>query len=240
MSSGTAVRPFNAVINETRGEGETVEGDAGEEIEETPEEDPEEFGQRKTQTYADPRKPSQRGEVDEHNITHLPYRSWCRHIVRGRGKQTDHRVQADADSRTVPEFHFDWCFPGEEEPGKKFTVLVVRKRDVRMTMSSVAPHKTTGEFMRNRVMAFLCECGCELTKVILKSDQEPAMVALLQDIILAIHIAGISSKLCIVFINHLLVRVHLAVAERGSDQRVFGLSRITRRYPIGPDNLVTS
>ena len=32
----------------------------------------------------DPRKPSQ-SEGDQHNLTHLPYRSWCTHCVRGRG-----------------------------------------------------------------------------------------------------------------------------------------------------------
>ena len=36
-----------------------------------------------------PREPSQE-EVDEHNVNHLPYRSWCRHCVRGRGKNQPH------------------------------------------------------------------------------------------------------------------------------------------------------
>ncbi len=33
----------------------------------------------------DPYQPTKE-EVDQHNLTHLPYRSWCRHCVRGRGK----------------------------------------------------------------------------------------------------------------------------------------------------------
>jgi hypothetical protein len=32
-------------------------------------------------------------------------------------------------------------------------------------------------------MAFLRECGCELTKLIVKTDQEPAIFALVEDLV---------------------------------------------------------
>ena len=44
----------------------------------------------------DPRLPSQR-EVDEHNLTHLPYRNWCPICVRAKGKDLDHRVAVDRE-----------------------------------------------------------------------------------------------------------------------------------------------
>ena len=40
---------------------------------------------RKLRSIGDPRLPSQK-EVGEHNFTHLPYRNWCPHCVRRRGK----------------------------------------------------------------------------------------------------------------------------------------------------------
>ena len=43
-----------------------------------------EYGARVAKKMQDPRKPSH-AEVDEHMKTHLPYRGWCRHCVRGRG-----------------------------------------------------------------------------------------------------------------------------------------------------------
>jgi len=44
----------------------------------------------------DPRLPTQR-EVDEHNLTHLPYRNWCPVCVKAKGKDLDHRAAVDKD-----------------------------------------------------------------------------------------------------------------------------------------------
>ena len=37
----------------------------------------------------DPKLPSQ-SEIDFHMMTHLPYRSWCEHCVKGRAKEMSH------------------------------------------------------------------------------------------------------------------------------------------------------
>ena len=60
---------------------------------------------RRLRSIGDPRLPSQK-EVEEHNLTHLPYRNLCPHCVRGRGKDLDHRKSLDED-RNVREFSFD-------------------------------------------------------------------------------------------------------------------------------------
>ena len=62
---------------------------------------------RKLRSIGDPRLPSPR-EVEEHNLAHVPYRNWCPHCVRGRGKDLDHRRALDED-RNVSEFSFDYC-----------------------------------------------------------------------------------------------------------------------------------
>ena len=32
-----------------------------------------------------------RAEVEAHELTHLPFRNWCRHCLAGRGKELAHR-----------------------------------------------------------------------------------------------------------------------------------------------------
>ena len=38
----------------------------------------------------DPRQPSEE-ERRTHNLTHLPYRNWCEHCVKARGREADHK-----------------------------------------------------------------------------------------------------------------------------------------------------
>ena len=73
----------------------------------------------------DPRLPSQR-DVEEHNLTHSPYRSWCPVCVRSKGKEMGHRAATDKE-RTISEYCLDYCFPGDEF-GYKFTVLAGQER----------------------------------------------------------------------------------------------------------------
>ena len=47
-----------------------------------------------------------------------------------------------------------------------------------MTLSTMVPSKSTGEFIAKRIIAYLRECGSDQTRIIVKSDQEPAIVAL--------------------------------------------------------------
>ena len=78
----------------------------------------------------------------------------------------------------------DYCFMGSETSvDKVLTILVARDRDSRMTCSTVVPRKgTTGSFAAKRINAFINEMGCEFVDVTIKSDQEPAIVALVDDI----------------------------------------------------------
>ena len=166
-SRKSAIRPYKNNVT-VFGVEEPLDGDAGaeEDVVCQPCEDEGEFGERSVKKMQSPMLPSP-AEIDNHNLTHFPYRSWCRHCVRGRGKEASH-VKSQNEPGDVPEFHFDWCFPGEEEAFKNLTVLVGRMRGTRMTMSTLMPSKSTGEFASKRIMAYLRECGCELSKIIVK------------------------------------------------------------------------
>ena len=48
------------------------------------EEEEEESRKREPEKRLDPRRPSD-AEVKEHEFTHVPFRNWCRHCVRGQG-----------------------------------------------------------------------------------------------------------------------------------------------------------
>ena len=132
-----------------------------------------EAGMRRPERKAAPEEPTAQ-ERAEHMFTHMPFRSWCRHCVRGRGKEEPCR-QGQGDPEH-PEVHMDYMFMGEETGGKTLAILVAKDRSSRALMSTVVPRKTTGEFVSKRVVAFMKELGCEMSVVTLKTDNEPALV----------------------------------------------------------------
>ena len=80
--------------------------DEDDDVEEGPEEEAE-HGARTTKKVQDPREPFKE-ERDEHEKSHLPYRSWCRHCVRGRGKQMPHCEGAQETSMGEVHMDFTW------------------------------------------------------------------------------------------------------------------------------------
>ncbi len=84
-----------------------------------------------------PYQPTQQ-EIEEHNLTHLPYRSWRRHSVRGRGKSRAH-IQLDAEkSHTVPHVSSDYVFLGQEDE-KALAIVLIRDHATRFTYSHAVP-----------------------------------------------------------------------------------------------------
>ena len=70
-------------------------------------EEEDDAGSRVPVKVLDPKLPSQ-AEVEEHCLTHLPFRNWCKHCIRGAGRVTDHRSHVRDDG--LPEVHLDYCF----------------------------------------------------------------------------------------------------------------------------------
>ena len=84
-------------IHATEEEAETIEGEEELNAEEVEEARP----------LPNPVLPDQ-AEIARHNIDHLPYRSWCRACVSGRGRALPHR-RVDGQRR-IPTLAFDYCF----------------------------------------------------------------------------------------------------------------------------------
>ena len=64
-----------------------------------------------------PTKPSQK-EVDAHMLTHLPYRAWCPHCVRGKDKGKPHPRAKNGD-KTIPTVALDYMFMHEAQASKE-------------------------------------------------------------------------------------------------------------------------
>ena len=57
-------------------------------------------------------------EVEQHELTHLPFRNLCRHFVRARSKESPHHESSPGG---VSKFATDYMFMGED--GKPITIL---------------------------------------------------------------------------------------------------------------------
>ena len=136
----------------------------------------EDFGSRQVVRKHDLRQQSQQ-KKEEHEMTHLPFRSWCRHCIMGRGRKEDCRKTMEKE-RQVPEVHLDYMFMGDEKKGKTLAFLVAREKETRAVLSTVVPRKTTGEWIWRRLMAWLREVGLESVNIIVKSDNEPVLTSL--------------------------------------------------------------
>ena len=87
----------------------------------------------------DPRLPTPE-EVEEHNIRgHIPYRDWCPICVQAKGRGQYHYKDKGA-ARVLPEYAWDYCFPGDEL-GFKWTVLVGTEKGADMAMATAVPVK---------------------------------------------------------------------------------------------------
>ena len=57
--------------------------------------------------------PPSKQERMEHEVTHLPYRTWCAHCVRGRGRDDPHHDGPAAADKEVPIISMDcWKLSG--------------------------------------------------------------------------------------------------------------------------------
>ena len=61
-----------------------------------------------------PRAPS-RLERETHELTHTPYRAWCQHCVRMRGRNTAHKKNPVKEKSWIPRISFDYFFFSQED-----------------------------------------------------------------------------------------------------------------------------
>ena len=157
-------------------------------------------------TATNPGKPTDK-QIEEHRITHLPYRSWCRWCVLGRGRGLQHRA---CTMSMIPVIGMDYFFltsagvvfkeelkmddaqiNDARQRGEVAKCLVVRCHASKSVFGHVIPCKGLDEdgLVVDMILQDLEWMGH--TRIIVKSDNEPAIQVLARR---AIELAKIELK----------------------------------------------
>jgi len=149
---------------------------------------------------SNPRLPSA-VEVEEHNRTHIPYRSWCKWCVEGRGRGDQHR---SSPGSSVPIVGLDYFFmtsggimkrneleyelndDGEEQisiaraEGSIVKCIAIRCFNSKNVFAHCVPCKGADEegYVADLVVKNVLWLGH--TELLVKGDNEPALQALVQ------------------------------------------------------------
>ena len=142
-----------------------------------PHEEFEEAGSKRMALFV-PRGPSPE-ERREHEISHLPYRSWCRDCIRGKGLTLAHKRRLKSDEekgQRRPMIAMDYFFLGKEEE-QSLPILGMVEEQTGRTYVLCMPEKGTGhQYNIAATGKMLRISGC--LGGILKSDNERSLVAL--------------------------------------------------------------
>ena len=132
----------------------------------------------------EPREPTP-AEVNRHNLTHLPYRSWCPHCVAARRANSPHA--AGSKERQKPLFVSDYCSVSDcHTEGDNLTVLVGKLYPPKSLFAVVCDCKGAhDEYTVGRLCQFLRECGVK--DFVYKSDQEASVIALVNEVLRKVH-----------------------------------------------------
>ena len=160
------------------------------------EEEDEEGEARRAVPLRDPGQPTAE-EVRAHNITHLPFRSWCPDCVRGKAKCNPHWKGVAKDEHAIPTVAFDYWFASDrakndddltrksetaddEDDSKCAPVLVAKDSHSKYVFASVVPRKGAEQWVVSLVVWWLDYLGYK--SVILKCDGEHAIRDLVKQV----------------------------------------------------------
>ena len=135
-----------------------------------------------------PIKPTQK-KIEEHELAgHVPFKAWCAFCMRARGKSFAHIAVGDKDEEAIPTVSIDYGFFGQsgETPtksigGDEAPVVGVNDRSSRVIWAHPLP--ATGVSQSDWGVKCLMR-DLNMTghmKVIVKSDQEPSIVAVFNE-----------------------------------------------------------
>ena len=131
--------------------------------------------ERKPKLLRSPGTPSRR-EVEEHELTHIPFRPWCPSCVCGRGINSPHKKIQRKEEREVPLIAADYGHLTSKADPEKPHFLVMRDRESGAEYATVVPHKGPGDEWLPKACARWID-GLGYNKVILRTDQEVSIEA---------------------------------------------------------------
>jgi hypothetical protein len=141
---------------------------------------------RRPRIALSPKTPS-RDEIEEHNATHLPYRNWCPHCIRGRSENAPHQALGEQGEAGVPLISMDYSFLGrsaeeraEQDRGGLHPVLVYHDARSSGLYAHLLANKGVDVRTAKLVVTNLDRLGYK--RIVLRTDQEPAMISLADQI----------------------------------------------------------
>ena len=136
------------------------------------EEEDEQQSASKAKAMMQPVQPTPQ-EIQQHNLTRMPYRSWCPVCVQSRGRQTSHQQQTPRQ----PIIQVDFTYIKTYEDKWPVPILTAIEIQTCMAMATMLTDKK-GQFAyaQTSLQAFILECG--RAEGILQSDQEEYLMAL--------------------------------------------------------------
>ena len=119
-------------------------------------------------------------EIEEHNVDHAVFRAWCPPCVKGRGEAYAHTKVKDK-TQEVPVVSVDSAYSHpeaevEDETDTGMPILVTKDSRTKMVFARVLPRKGLDEYAVGALKRIVEQLGYK--KIILKSDNEPAILAL--------------------------------------------------------------
>ena len=112
-------------------------------------------------------------EVDRHDTTHCPYRSWCDACVRSKAREDAHarKLTGRDDESGLPVISMDY-----DHLENKITVLVAKDEETGSLLAYDCTKKGPGdEWVMRQLVRDLSDWGRE--DICLKTDGEPSMIA---------------------------------------------------------------
>ena len=142
---------------------------------------------RKPVVVCDPGRPT-RAEYLVHRCTHWPFRTWCRHCVRGRAIASPHRRQGDKKREflgegRVPTISLDHCFLGSEEEAAAGNPFLIIFDDHSESLFAVAlASKEYEDWLAEYVKSVIDELGYAGVRIVMKHDNAKELVRLRREV----------------------------------------------------------
>ena len=176
-------------------------------------------------------------EVEAHQATHLPFRSWCTHCVRGRRDNLPHR-RIPGDDREIPEISMEYCFLRKRSEAQTQTILIMKDRGSKAIQAWLLKNTgTSTDEPAELALEGVKNLGY-LNRVYVKVDNEEALESVREELMRKLPQAALpidppayesaSSGMieCGVKILKGVIRVHLSALEA----KINGM--IPRSHPI--------
>jgi len=151
-----------------------------EELEKEDSEMEDEAGVRVPVVKRGPKEPTEK-EITAHNVTHVPFRSWCPHCVSAAAKATPHRSRKEESEKSIPCIHADYWFMRDQPGAESVPVICLKDDDTKAFGAHVVTVKGSVDWVAEKIVEDIEIMG-HIGKVAIKTDQEPALKDLVREI----------------------------------------------------------